>query len=37
MNLGSLPTKGKLGLIVGWVLKIEGLVELGLFVFIIFF
>jgi hypothetical protein len=32
----SLPAKGKLGFIVGGVLEIEGLVELGLFVLIIY-
>jgi hypothetical protein len=36
MNFGSLPTKGKLGLTIGGVLEIEGLVELGFFVFIFF-
>jgi hypothetical protein len=36
MNFGSLPTKGKLGLIVGGVSEIEGLVELGFFVLIFF-
>jgi hypothetical protein len=35
-EFGSLPTKGKLGLIVGGVLEIEGLVELGFFVLIFF-